>query len=331
MTLLSFHNDPAIKEKYLNRVRAHRLADEIVKGVYWESGKGCAVGCTIHSSDHGAYEEELGIPRILAKLEDCIFENLPKELAKGWPEKFLNSVPIGKDLSKIWIQFAIFILTDSTQCASRHSQCEIVATHLQEELNGKTVDWLPIREKAFIDRRYAAAAAAAYVDAYGAYAAANYANANANANANATYAAYVDAYGAYAAANYANANANANATYAAYAAAYAADAADAAYAATYAATYAAYAADAADAADAATYAADAATYAADAADAATYAADAATYAAYAATYAADAADAAVYAAYAATYAATYAADASAAKQKAFVAQSEKLLQLLRDS
>lgn len=44
--LLVFHGKPAVKAKYLKRVRAHAKADEIVSGRYWENGKGCAVGCT---------------------------------------------------------------------------------------------------------------------------------------------------------------------------------------------------------------------------------------------------------------------------------------------
>ena len=40
--LISFHGDPAIKEKYLARIAAHAAADEIEKGYYWEGGKGCA-------------------------------------------------------------------------------------------------------------------------------------------------------------------------------------------------------------------------------------------------------------------------------------------------
>lgn len=74
MTLLAFHGDKAIKAKYLARVKAHAEADEIIHGTYWEKGKGCAVGCTIHSEKHSAYETELGMPIILARLEDRIFE-----------------------------------------------------------------------------------------------------------------------------------------------------------------------------------------------------------------------------------------------------------------
>jgi len=54
--MLAFHNDQEIKNKYLTRVKQHQAADEIVKGQYWEEGKSCAVGCTVHSNSHAAYE-----------------------------------------------------------------------------------------------------------------------------------------------------------------------------------------------------------------------------------------------------------------------------------
>ena len=63
MKLRAFHNDPKIKAKYVARVLEHQRLDHIVKGIYWEKGKGCAVGCTIEGSDHSKYETELGIPK----------------------------------------------------------------------------------------------------------------------------------------------------------------------------------------------------------------------------------------------------------------------------
>lgn len=77
----AFHGDEKIKKKYVDRVKAHAKADEIVKGQYWKNGKGCAVGCTIHSADHAAYQTELGIPQWMARLEDRIFEGLPNARA----------------------------------------------------------------------------------------------------------------------------------------------------------------------------------------------------------------------------------------------------------
>jgi hypothetical protein len=111
----AFHNDPAIKEKYLARVREHRRLDEIAKGYYYEKddrGKGmmCAVGCTVHSNSHKAYEEELGIPEWVAHVEDVIFERLPNKKAKFWPEDFLSAIPVGSDLDKIKVPFVLFCL-----------------------------------------------------------------------------------------------------------------------------------------------------------------------------------------------------------------------------
>jgi len=108
--MIAFHNDEKIKEKYLERVRAHARADEIVKGQYWKDGKGCAVGCTIHSDDHTSYETELGIPEWLARLEDTLFEGMPNEQAKLWPEQFLAAIKPGVDLEQVRIPLIIFIL-----------------------------------------------------------------------------------------------------------------------------------------------------------------------------------------------------------------------------
>ena len=58
----AFHNDPAIKEKYLSRVRAHRAADELIRGTGWDGHRGCAIGCTLESYDHARYPIELGVP-----------------------------------------------------------------------------------------------------------------------------------------------------------------------------------------------------------------------------------------------------------------------------
>lgn len=71
--MLAFHGNQEIKAFYLDRVRRHRANDEIIHGKYWENGKGCAVGCCIHSGRHIEYETELGIPIMLARLEDRLW------------------------------------------------------------------------------------------------------------------------------------------------------------------------------------------------------------------------------------------------------------------
>lgn len=112
MPILSYNNDPALKEKYLARVSAHAEADEIIKGQYWENGKGCAVGCTIHSSNHAAYEEEIG-PEWLAQLEDTLFEGMDNGDAKAFPLAFLQAIPVGVNLERVKWQFCAFLLTEN--------------------------------------------------------------------------------------------------------------------------------------------------------------------------------------------------------------------------
>src|SRR5271166_6347579 len=97
----AFLNDPKVKEKYILRVKQHQELDEIIKGQYCENGKGCAVGCTIHSKEHSSYETELGIPEWLARVEDTIFEGLPNEVAETWPLNFLSSINLGANLDNI--------------------------------------------------------------------------------------------------------------------------------------------------------------------------------------------------------------------------------------
>lgn len=124
--MITYHGDPAVKEKYLARIRAHRDADNIIQGIGWENGKGCAVGCTLEKYDHDAYESELGIPRWLAHVEDRLFELMSNKDAKEFPVKFLEACfekPV--DLEQIKIPFLIFVV----ECAkenfahNRFSRC----------------------------------------------------------------------------------------------------------------------------------------------------------------------------------------------------------------
>jgi hypothetical protein len=221
-TMLAYHNDPTVKAFYLDRVRAHARADEIIHGQYWERGKGCAVGCTIHGSKHSLYETELGIPKMLARLEDRLFEGLQNGRSKAFPEQFLLAAKVGADLSRVGWKFLHWLLTeelasrDDPRVSAQIKRCADVLVPLTK---GEPVNAVEARNAA------AAADAAAADAAANAYAAANAADAAAYAAANAADAA---AYAADAAANAANAAYAANAACAAYAAAYAIPAAYAA-------------------------------------------------------------------------------------------------------
>ena len=338
--MLAFHNDPAIKDKYVARVHAHRMADDIIRGSYGCAGgvsgwRGCAVGCTIHSGAHSAYERELGIPQSIAMLEDCIFEGMSIERTPDWPLQFLTVISPGADLSMITSQFLLWLLAGVIRFADDSTRPSIQGViALYQRLVAGDTPTVPEWESA---RSAADAARSAARRAYAAYAARS---AEIAADAAATYAAR--------SADWSAARSAADAARSAYAAADAADSANAAvdaaadaYAARSAyaaAAWSAYAAaDAAACADwsAPGSATGSAAMSADwsAARSAAYAAYAANadYAAMSAAAAGSAADAAAKSpADAAAKSPAYAA-ADAARSAAFDNMADKLLGLLADA
>jgi hypothetical protein len=204
--MLAYHNDPAIKAKYLKRVRAHRKADRLVQGVgavgVGKEFRSCAVGCTLEVYDHGRYPIELGIPEVLARLEDRIFEGMKPADAMKWPTAFLSAIKPGADLSMVWPRFALWML--DVELRKYTTSAPVAALYRRWVAGDKpsVKEWRQARSAYAADyTAYAAAAAAAYAAAYAyaAYAADAAAHAVAYAAADAAAAAY-DSYAAYAAA-----------------------------------------------------------------------------------------------------------------------------------
>jgi len=108
--ILSYHNDQSIKNKYVERMRDHIEAGELVRGVGFKEGRGCAIGCTLDKYDDAQYPIELGIPRWLGQLEEIIFEKMSEKKSKKFPLEFLESIPIGVDLEQIRPLLLIYIL-----------------------------------------------------------------------------------------------------------------------------------------------------------------------------------------------------------------------------
>jgi hypothetical protein len=251
----SFHNKPELKEMMLEEVLKHQKADEIIQGSYESRGKYCAVGCSIESlnmrlgkhyshGDHSVYETELGIPKIIARLEDRIFEGLERKKAKMFPLRFIQAVPVGVDLSLVWPKFAIWLLGDGKDGVIKYvetdEQKKIIIDIVElykRVIAGESIESL---KKEFAIA--AADAAAANADASAATAAAAYATAYATASAAITATAYATTATTAATAAYDDAYAAATAANAAYDDAYAAATAayDDAYAAATAAATAAY-------------------------------------------------------------------------------------------
>lgn len=128
--MLTFHNDPQIKEKYLARLKTHAAADEIIQGTRWANGKGCAIGCTLEKYDHKGFETELGIPEWLARLEDRIFEGLPNADAKNFAVDFLEAVPVGVELERVKWGFLVFVLEENAKTITQLKRSQDRKTRL---------------------------------------------------------------------------------------------------------------------------------------------------------------------------------------------------------
>jgi hypothetical protein len=129
MSMLAFHGKRTLKVAMLREVRKHENADQIVAGHYgMENGKwtGCAVGCSIRSlaliqkrkldtSDHMLFESEAGVPVMLARLQDTLFEGLPESERVSFPRKFWTAIQPSADLSRVGWKFLYWLLTEELE------------------------------------------------------------------------------------------------------------------------------------------------------------------------------------------------------------------------
>ncbi len=209
--MLSYHNDPELKRQFVALLKWHQEQDKIIKGIYADNPRngivtvngfelpakfrGCAVGCSINSlraitgrtdieyGDHAAYEELIGVPRILARLSDGIFEHLPDGLYQEWPVRFAEAIPGGVDLSLVWPKFAVWLLVDEVDGVIKFARTDQQRDAIQNVANLYT---LVIEGRKVPTSTWQSAAAAAYADgtaaAAAAYAAYAYAYATAKTN-----------------------------------------------------------------------------------------------------------------------------------------------------
>jgi len=158
-------------------VREHVAADAVIQGDYWdpETQRGCFIGCLVHSENPAAIEHTYGIPVMLVRIAETIFERLPADEAREFFAAFPAAVGRdGKDLSRVSWQFLAQVLRElPRQSAEAQSAIDPVIAGLDLLANGQPCD-------------------AADADAAAAYAA--------DAAADAAYAAAADAAAAYAAA-----------------------------------------------------------------------------------------------------------------------------------
>ena len=183
-------------------VAEHVAADAVIQGDYWdpETQRGCFIGCLVHSNNPAAIEHTYGIPVMLVRIAETIFERLPADEAREFFAAFPAAVGRdGKDLSRVSWQFLAQVLRElPRQSAEAQSVIDPVIDGLDLLANGQPWDAAAAAADAArvaaadADRVVAAAAVAAYAadaDAAAARAAAAAAAAAANADAAAAAAA----------------------------------------------------------------------------------------------------------------------------------------------
>ena len=187
--LNSYKGDNNFKQQMVTAIIAYKENDRIVKGHYWEDGRGCNIGCgeyavcqilghEFEDRRHKKLAEELEVPEAIFHLGDTIFEKLPEDAANQFVVDFYQAIPVGKDLKNVVIDMKIALLSDpqfgSRQYAFDDGKAAIDV--ILELLNRSKTDDVS-------DQEWAAAAAAADSAADSARAAAAVAWSSANSAA----------------------------------------------------------------------------------------------------------------------------------------------------
>lgn len=150
--LIAFHGNQAVKEKHLARVLADKEAGMIRQHCnYMERrdppiyyNKEVPKAYLLDGTSLAAYEIELGIPHLVAKLEIELFERIASEKVEekieNWlesampprpnpkieerPGRFLSAIATGADLSLVWQHFMAELLDDTNTGIIRSAQTD---------------------------------------------------------------------------------------------------------------------------------------------------------------------------------------------------------------
>ena len=72
------------------------------------------------------------MPEWLARLEDTIFEGLPNAVAKTFPARFLEAIPVGVDLESVKWRFSLILLAENAE--------RVKGTEIADELKKQVLD-----------------------------------------------------------------------------------------------------------------------------------------------------------------------------------------------
>ncbi|HTD03878.1 thioredoxin [Undibacterium sp.] len=127
----AFWGDADLQKAVATQVRQHIEADQVVTAKRVpicdeENQKYSLMGAALHAADMDRYEGTLGIPAVLAQLEEAVHSLMMVEVADGdgksydafreqgcsYPVDWLQSIPLGADLRRVTPHFLHWLLLD---------------------------------------------------------------------------------------------------------------------------------------------------------------------------------------------------------------------------
>lgn len=146
-------------DKLRQEVAVHVAADQVVQGCYWTGSRGCFIGCLAHSHDPLIVEEKYGLPIMVQRIAESIFERLSHKEAVAFFAALPDAVGCdGKNLNLVGWQFLAAGLRD-LPLQSDASQAAIDLVIEGIDLLARGLPWHPISARN-------AARAAAWVAVY---------------------------------------------------------------------------------------------------------------------------------------------------------------------
>ena len=163
-------------DKLRKEVATHVAADTIAQGAYWDSinNSGCFIGCLAKSNDPAINEVTYGLPVMVQRIAEKIFEALPAADAKAFFAALPDAVNCdGKDLTKVGWQFLAAEVRSLPNCADQVQAViepvitgmDLLASGQEWAADAKAANWAANWAAWAVDAAAADAADAAAADA----------------------------------------------------------------------------------------------------------------------------------------------------------------------
>jgi hypothetical protein len=110
----AFHNDPAVKSRLVERLKAYAEAGAIINAEHvWKDGKGSPMGCVVHDAGLALWPQRTGMPKAFGAAIDAVAKYLGSPENAGWfAVEWLDAVPVGEDMAGVAHGLIGWLLTD---------------------------------------------------------------------------------------------------------------------------------------------------------------------------------------------------------------------------